>query len=189
MQHIDERKRCEIVRVAARMFSSRPFHQVRLEDVASEAGIGKGTIYIYFQTKEHLYSSLLEESVADLLARLAETLGDERGSAWEDLATAVREIVSFSAQHPELFDMLRTGSIPTTRELEVKRLALVGLLKKIIRRGAREGSLRDAHPELTAQFILSSVRGAMLYRPPRTSTKAIAAHLLAVIGRGIRRAS
>ena len=65
MQHIDERKRREIVKVATKLFASRPFHQVRLEDVASLAGIGKGTIYIYFATKEDLYCSLLHDGLAD----------------------------------------------------------------------------------------------------------------------------
>ncbi|MFO0983363.1 MAG: TetR/AcrR family transcriptional regulator [Planctomycetota bacterium] len=189
MQRIDERKRREIVNVAARLFASRPFHQVRLEDVAAAAGIGKGTIYIYFATKEDLYGSLLHEQLLELTVRIERAIAPPGGSAWDALAATVGEIVAFSAQHPELFEMLRAGWIPTSERLHEQRRTLLRLLSGIIRNGIRSGELADANPTLTATFILSAVRGAMLYRTPRTSASAIARHLLRLIGKGIRKRS
>ena len=46
MQRIDEEKRKRILEIAGRLFQECPFHDVRLEDVAAKARIGKGTIYI-----------------------------------------------------------------------------------------------------------------------------------------------
>src|SRR4051812_13319197 len=57
MQRPDEKKRAQIVATAARLFATRPYHKVRLEDIATDARIGKGTLYIYFDNKEDLYFS------------------------------------------------------------------------------------------------------------------------------------
>jgi AcrR family transcriptional regulator len=51
MQRLKEAKREAILETAAKLFAQRPFHEVRLEDVASAAHIGKGTVYIYFKSK------------------------------------------------------------------------------------------------------------------------------------------
>lgn len=187
MQRIDDRKRREIIKVAAKLFASRPFHQVRLEDVASQAGIGKGTIYIYFETKEDLYCSLLDEGLADLIQQVKRTTAEGPAPVWSSLEKIIEALVAFAAQHPELFDLMRAGWLPTNDRLEEQRLELVRLLERAIRKGVRSGELADAHPELTAQFLLSCVRAAMLYRPPRTSTETLVSHILAVIGDGIRK--
>jgi AcrR family transcriptional regulator len=49
MQRLDEAKRKAITKSAARMFAARPFHEVRLDDVAASAKISKGTVYLYFK--------------------------------------------------------------------------------------------------------------------------------------------
>jgi AcrR family transcriptional regulator len=187
VQRVDERKRREIVKVASRLFATRPFHQVRLEDVAAEAGIGKGTVYIYFETKEDLYCSLLLEGISGLIERLEEAVGESESSAWQALERAIGEMVAFAAQHPELFELIRSGWTPTNDRLEEKRVELGRVLQNILRRGTRRGELSDPNPALTAQFILSAVRGAMLYRPARSSPESITRHIARVLGRGIRK--
>ena len=75
MQRPDEKKRAQIVATAARLFATRPYHKVRLEDIASEAHIGKGTLYIYFDNKEDLYFALIYEGFAEIMDRLSAQLG------------------------------------------------------------------------------------------------------------------
>ena len=48
-------KRTQILRAATDVFSAREFHTVPVEDVATAAGVGKGTLYLYFPTKEQLF--------------------------------------------------------------------------------------------------------------------------------------
>src|SRR5215472_7850945 len=57
---------------AGRLFGAHRFHEVRMEDIAAEAEVGKGTIYRYFSDKEELFLALLERSSRQLLARLEE---------------------------------------------------------------------------------------------------------------------
>ena len=59
MQRPNDKKRRKITDTAARLFATRPFHKVRLDDVAAAAHVGKGTLYVYFKSKDDLYRSLV----------------------------------------------------------------------------------------------------------------------------------
>src|SRR5436305_1685516 len=64
----------EILAAALTLFSERGFSATRLEDVADRAGIAKGTIYLYFQTKEDLFEAVVRDAFAPLLERLTGAL-------------------------------------------------------------------------------------------------------------------
>ena len=81
MQVPNEQKRRHITSAAARMFAARPFHKVRLDDIAAAAGVGKGTLYVYFDSKEDLYFTLTYEGFAQLVDRLNAQLEGEGENA------------------------------------------------------------------------------------------------------------
>jgi hypothetical protein len=58
----------------------------------------------------------------------------------------------------------------------------------VLREGTRSGELDDPHPELTTQFILSFVRGAVLYPPEGMTREALTCHILRLLRSGIGRA-
>src|SRR5882762_4097081 len=101
----DDKKRALILTTAANLFATQPFHKVRLDDVAAAAQVGKGTLYIYFKSKEDLYVSLVGDGFSQLVEKL-------RGSAdappKDALAEIIRQLVSFSFAHPHFFDLMRT---------------------------------------------------------------------------------
>ncbi|MBK7404736.1 MAG: TetR/AcrR family transcriptional regulator [Phycisphaerales bacterium] len=84
-QRPDEAKRQEILAVAAKLFARRPFHEVKLDEVASEAGVGKGTVYCYFPSKEDLHFSIVESGFRSLVDQIGEALEESHDSAWEQL--------------------------------------------------------------------------------------------------------
>src|SRR5207245_9272971 len=73
MSNHDKRQR--ILSAATTVFAERDFHRVLVSEVASRAGVGKGTVYLYFPTKDHLHRVALEaslERVAGEVERAAE---------------------------------------------------------------------------------------------------------------------
>ncbi len=70
-----EERQEAILKAALDVFSEHGFAAARLEDVASRAGVAKGTLYLYFPDKETLFERMLQSVAApalELLARLAE---------------------------------------------------------------------------------------------------------------------
>ena len=66
----------KMLEAAAALFGTQRFHEVRMEDIATAAGVGKGTIYRYFSDKEDLYLALLERASKQMHERLTRSVGN-----------------------------------------------------------------------------------------------------------------
>src|ERR1700757_1776349 len=84
----------KMLEAAAALFGTQRFHEVRMEDIASAAGVGKGTIYRYFSDKEDLYMALLERASKQMHDRLGRALKNIKG-ANARLRAVVSAIISF----------------------------------------------------------------------------------------------
>ena len=190
MQRPDEKKRRLIANTAAKMFATQPFHKVRLDDIAAAAGVGKGTLYIYFDSKEALYFSLIYDAFEQMIERLQSGIGASGSAAppRDRLRAIVGELVGFAFQHPQLFELARTAA-PFKGRSEAawneKRLALTRLLEDTIRAGVAAGELADPHPELTALCIPGLVRSVMMFGPRNLDRQALTAHLVRLLEQGI----
>ena len=185
MQRPSEVKRRKISDTAARLFATKPFHKVRLDDVAAAAQVGKGTLYIYFKSKEDLYVSLVSEGFTNLVQQLA-NVSDLPPT--EALAEIIRQLVVFSFGHPNFFEMMRTVPQLTNHSALLRmRKELSDLITKTLRRGIKAGLWSDPHPELTAIIIPGMLRSAMLYGPRELNDHVLTQHILRLVFEGIGR--
>jgi len=181
MQVPDEQKRLRILTAAAERFASQPFHKVLLSDVAEAAGVGKGTLYIYFKSKEDLYLAVLYSGFSRLVEQLRSRMHTSDHGPSENLDTVICEIVRFAYRNPHLFELMRTLS---GREAvrhsgwHKKRMELKSLIESIIRQGIRRKEFSDPHPELTARFIPGLVRSVMIEAVPIVDQETLTAHIL-----------
>lgn len=175
----------EILDAASELFASRPFHEVRLEDIASLARVGKGTVYLYWSSKEEVYLAIVRRGFTRVLEQIDEQLPGE-GGAWEKIHAVIRGLVDFAYKHPGVYRVMRSGMLtPDDPELQRVRAALADRITSVIQRGVAVGELADPYPALTTQFILSFARGAALYPPEGMTQEVLGAHLLGVLKRGI----
>lgn len=188
MQKPNEKKRQLIMGTAAKLFATRPFHSVRLEDVAAAANVGKGTIYIYFESKDDLYFSLIYEGFAALIDELERELENEREPALKALHRIVGALVSFTMQYPHLAEMMRSiGGGKGDGKWEKKRAELSFIIETTLRRGVRRGEIDDPHPEITALCIPGLVRSVFLFGPKRLNEKKVTSYLVRLLEQGVKR--
>lgn len=195
MQRPDEKKRSLILATAAKMFATRPFHKVRLDDIAAEARLGKGTLYVYFENKEDLYISLIYDGFHRLVEDLRREVSpdDPAGKpldAAEALRRAIDALVGFAFSHPHLFEMMRNvGEIKRLHaaEWKEKRREFMDLISAIIRRGIKAGQMSDPNPEMTAACLGGMVRSIMLFGPRDLGERDVAEQIYRLIARGIVR--
>ncbi len=64
------RRKKKIIQVATQLFSEKSYHDVTIDEVATKAGIAKGTIYLYFESKERLYLEILENCFESIESRI-----------------------------------------------------------------------------------------------------------------------
>ena len=181
MQVLDEHKRRKILTAAAELFSTQPFHKVLLSDVAETAGVGKGTLYIYFKNKEDLYLSVLYSGFAQLVEGMKRRLDHACVGPMENLSAAIGEIVQFAYRNPHMFELMRIVSwrdITDNCRWKGKRREFKALVESIIRRGVASGEFVDPHPELTARFIPGVVRSVLIDGTQTVDPETLTEHIL-----------
>jgi len=183
MQRPDDAKRASIMTAAVRLFSRKPFHEVLLDDVAAAAKVGKGTVYIYFKSKEDLYDTLVLEAFSKIVDRLRELADDSVGSAWQELERMVNEMVTWASANPNFFRMMMQGTSDRVRPcLTKKRKELGKTFEIVLRRGVKSGEMRDTNPALTAQYIPACIRSAIKYGSDKQTPAGITKHLMGFLG-------
>jgi AcrR family transcriptional regulator len=186
MQRPNPKKRLQILAAAARLFAARPYHEVTLDAVAALAKVGKGTLYVYFSNKEALYAALLEDGFERLVADLEPQLATKGLAARDGLGLVIDALLQHAERFPHLFHLMRTGEqLPCADRLADHRARLMKLVEDILRRGIQRGELRDSHPHLTAAYLPSLVRAAVLYGPSDLPRGTVASHILEVLCSGI----
>ena len=181
MQVMDDQKQAKILAAAAELFATQPFHKVLLSDVAEAAAVGKGTLYIYFRSKEDLYLSVLYSGFSRLVDRLRGQMDRDILGPAENLEMTIRETVNFAYQNPFLFEVMRT--IPGWEAIDrskwdAKRREFNGLIESFIRLGIDQGIFYDPHPEFTARYIPGFVRSVLIDGIDSVDCEVLTRHIL-----------
>lgn len=181
----DDNKRRLILDAAAKLFATQAYHKVRLDDVALAAGVGKGTLYVYFQSKEDLYFTLIYDGIALLLGGLKSQLAADHAGAMHRLRTIVEQFVTFAFQHPQFFELMKTYGVPAGGHWEAQRAEMYEIIEQTIRAGVSSGEFHDAHPALTARFIPGMVRSAMVFAGKELDPSVLIGQICALLESGL----
>jgi AcrR family transcriptional regulator len=131
----DPSKAPRIIEAAAQLFSERPYHEVRMEDIAARAKVAKGTLYLHYKDKEALYVGLMLEGMNRLIARIEESLEGVSEPA-EKLLVMNREAVRHFERDVFFLDLIpRLEAINRGEEagaLRACRGRLQGILAEIL---------------------------------------------------------
>jgi TetR/AcrR family fatty acid metabolism transcriptional regulator len=104
-------KRDLIMNAAIRAFARNGYHQSRIADVAREAGVAAGTIYLYFKSKDDLLISIFEERVQRFILEFQRRLAQE-----ENAEAKLRKLV-----HLHLYEMQEHPDLAAVFQLELRQ--------------------------------------------------------------------
>ncbi|RSV17339.1 TetR family transcriptional regulator [Sphingomonas sp. ABOLG] len=189
-----EARPSEILAAALSVFSERGFAAARLDDVAERAGIAKGTIYLYFSTKEELFEAVVRDAFSPVLERMtgAMALPDMSCRALVELMIRTMYVQMVATERREILRLLvaEAKRFPDLvsfyhREAISRGKAIAG---EILRRGIASGEFRDSpatrYPEvLMGPAILAAV-WKLVFEPvePMDLDRMVEAHLDLVLG-------
>ncbi len=158
----------ELLRIAAEVLRDRGFKGTRLDDIAAEAGISKGSLYHYFDSKEEIFERLLSNILGTLSGDVSST---RRGlSPTERLHRMAERWTRQAAEHPLEVGLLNRELVhlkgPAGEWARAVRRDNLAQLREILAEGQASGEFRAADTNVLAHQILGSV--AVLtewYRP------------------------
>src|SRR5437763_17205259 len=73
----------EIVEAAFAVFAEKGFAAARLDEIAARAGVSKGALYLYFETKEELFRAVVEQAIAPNLQAVRAMIAAHPGPIWD----------------------------------------------------------------------------------------------------------
>ena len=157
----DSDKPQQIIEAAVRVFARKGYYNSRVSDIAREAGIAAGTIYLYFKTKDDILVTLFRDKMAEFVGALRKAIADQ-----PDAASKVRRLVSlhFSMleDDPDLAEVvqveLRQGQKFFRGASGQEIGAYFALIASVLEEGVAEGRVR---PGLSVKVATKMLFGAM----------------------------
>lgn len=159
----------ELVAAALELFVEQGFAGTRLRDVARRAGVSKGTVYLYFKSKEELLRAAVRDSVVPIVdegddievesdgtsAELLRQLLERWLKEFEDrgLEGVPKLVMSEAGNFPELAQDYMTHVVQRSRRL----------FARVIKRGIREGEFRKVDVRDAVQVLLAPVFYAQIH--------------------------
>jgi AcrR family transcriptional regulator len=99
-------RRRQIFLAACRVLASKSFHQATVKEIAAEAGLAAGSIYLYVKTKDDILLLMVEAMVAELVEALPEIRERTRGEPRRELLEVMRAILDVIDRYREAFTVL-----------------------------------------------------------------------------------
>ena len=151
-------KRARILDAAERTFARRGFFHARVAEIAREAGVADGTIYLYFKNKDDLLISLFESRMERVIAEITGALDQVGPRPADRLAAFFSTYAELVVAHPELAEVLTVElrqSSKFMKEYQNPRFGdFLKLLAAIIADGQEQGAFeRSLAPPIAARAI------------------------------------
>ena len=155
-----------ILQSAKELFADREFDLVLIDEVAAHAGVGKGSVYRQFKSKEELYAAAVIDGFAELQREIRTALAGCT-SMREQIATIVRHTVRFFWTRRQFFALLRDPkALPPSQERQYRaqRNELSRLISGVLDEAVRRGAMRPGFDtRIAAEALLGMVRGINRY--------------------------
>jgi len=168
-----EQRRKLILDAAQTLFFSKHYDEITIEEIAEKAQLAKGTLYLYFKSKEALYSAVALRGEHIMNAMFIEA-ADKRKSGLEKTHAIGEAYYEFYKRHPHYFRMLMEAEnllVATTDDVNAAELMNASreslkILADAVVLGIKDGSIKpDLDPIQTSIFLIQSTR-SMIMLPP-----------------------
>ncbi len=167
---LKEFRTAELLEAARTVFAKKGFHGATVDEIAAAAGVAKGTVYLYYRSKQDVYWGALEHGITELHNQIRTRLAQE-----ETPEKKVREFIAIKVHYFEAnreffriyFSELGSGfSHPAQmpRNFEELYLQQASLLEEAIRQGIERGEIREIRADTAAVAISDLIRGIIVQR-------------------------
>lgn len=169
-QRRKEARPAELLSAALDLFVERGYAATKLDDVAARAGVAKGTLYLYFDSKEALFKAVIEQGILPMLDEGAALIQQHQGDArsllqalllrwWQSLGETPLGGI------PKLM-IAEAGNFPAVATYYYDNVIVRGreLLRQALLRGVAAGEFRELDIESTIDVIMAPVLMLVIWR-------------------------
>ncbi len=170
-QREKEQRKSEILEAARNVFSKKGFNSATMEEIASQAELSPGTLYLYFKNKEELHTSLSIEILKHLVKEIQKAV--ELDITIEEKVERFMEVFieMYDYDSNILINLFHLQSGETLKNLSEEVLEQITTystlshraIVDVIRQGIEQGIFIDEHPVALADILWASYSGIVLW--------------------------
>ena len=171
-RRLPEERPQQILDAALSVFAEHGIDAAKLEEIAARAGVSKGTIYLYFSSKEELFREVVRQKVGPLIAN-----ADKKNAAEGSAEDQLRAYIAHQWECLGLEDsegwirlvMLELHKYPDLAAFHWAEVVVPSnaILAGIVRRGVASGEFRSIDPSAAVQMIKAIILMHVLWTGPR----------------------
>lgn len=167
---LTEFRMAEMLEAARKVFAEKGFHEATVDQIADAAGVAKGTVYLYYQSKRAIYWAALEQGIMAMLNEVQTRVNQE-----QDLEEKIRSFITIKLRYFERnHDFFKIyisefGSAFTHPAQMRKRfcelyLRQARVLEAVLRKGIKSKAIRGVRADAAALAISDLTRGIVTQR-------------------------
>lgn len=164
-EQMREATRRRIIREAASEFARLGFDQANINTIAEQAGIGKGTIYLYFENKRELFLAMLRYIAQAHMASIRSALAQE-GTLQQRLERLFRAFAQLAQEESDSFNVYMSALYGVNRAFKDEATKLLrdylAVITLMLEEGQARGELRCNDVEASALMVLSLTESYVL---------------------------
>lgn len=165
--NVSTQRKAQIIQGAQEVFTQKGFDDARMDDIAQQTGLSKGTLYLYFKSKDEVILAILDRMFQLEFRHLRGQNLDE-GTATEAMGRltdlVAKDMASFLTLAPIVYSFLalafRNRSVKRALKEYINRF--VGLLLPVIQRGIAFGEFRKVNAQEVAIAAGAVIEGTLL---------------------------
>jgi TetR/AcrR family transcriptional regulator, fatty acid metabolism regulator protein len=163
-----EFRNAEILEAAHKIFAQRGFSGTSVEAIAQEAGVAKGTVYLYYSSKQEIYWAALKNGLMALCGELKMQI-ETAGAAEDKLRAYIATKLLFFEQHGDFFKIYHAefgNAVAHSIHKDFADLIFeqIRMIKAILSEGLKQRKIRRTKLESAAFVIFDVTRGAITQR-------------------------
>jgi AcrR family transcriptional regulator len=160
----------EIVNAALAVFAAKGFAAAKLDDIARQAGVSKGAVYLYFETKEDIFRAVVERAIAPNIG-VVKAMAAAHPGPLEDLLRGVVEVVTGVIETAPVGGVLKmvvgeAGNFPELARVWHEKLVsqALGAMTTAIANAQARGEVRPGDPRAYAVQLIAPLLVGVLWR-------------------------
>ncbi len=161
-----QERKSALMDAALTLFSERDFHEVTVEEIAERAGLSKGTVYLYFENKENLFLSIIQDRTDALISRIRRAIRSHR-TYEERLNKLVLSWLGFFEEQKAYFKLVHSEKSRIDARskqsmhvhMQQSYIEMKKLLTGFIEEGIALNLLRKVKPEVLVKALQGMLNG------------------------------
>ena len=163
-----ESKKDQIMKSALKLFSKHGYHETAVSKIADQAGVAKGTVYWYFDSKEKLFLEIIITGIESLNQKLEERVAKLNDNSIEKIKVFIELYLEFFKEGEDTAKIVQESSVSFDeyfhKEMVKQRQLAIDNLAEIIKEGKNNNKIKNEIDEQeVANLILGTLFGG--YNP------------------------